>query len=201
MDALFIGVFQNDSYIHQYIAFYLIAPVSITSGVSLDRLITQIEGSLAPRFFRGIAFCLVLLLLVATGLSGQRQAKALKQQFRILDYKAPEPTNLIPDLGKAIRRNFPSDTHILCNFLPDFGPQLAYYAQRDLINNLVDYRFWRTYLNRPSKHIGGVVWMGCQPAEEIVRKLPAGTKQFVKIDELSFCFWQPMASESSETDR
>jgi hypothetical protein len=43
--------------------------------------------------------------------------------------------------------------------------------------------------------------MDCRPAEEIVRKLPAGTKQFVKIDELSFCFWQSAASRSSQTDR
>jgi len=95
--------------------------------------------SSAPRLFHGAAVCLVCLLLVATGLSGELQAKALKQQFRILDYKTPEPTNLIPDLGKAIRRNFPSDTRILCNFLPDFGPKLTYYAERDLINNLVEY--------------------------------------------------------------
>jgi hypothetical protein len=39
MDAFFVGVFQNDSFIHQYLSFYLVAPVAIMAGIALDRII------------------------------------------------------------------------------------------------------------------------------------------------------------------
>jgi hypothetical protein len=48
MDAIFVGVFQNDSYIHQYISFYFVAPVAILAGIAIDRLITFLQGA----FFR-----------------------------------------------------------------------------------------------------------------------------------------------------
>jgi hypothetical protein len=188
MDAIFLGVFQNESYIHEYVAYYLVAPVSITAGVALDRLITQLDTFLVRRLFRGVAVCIACLLLVAVGISGELQAKALEQQSRILDYKAVEPANLIPELGKAVRGNFPSDTHILCNFR--FSPQLGYYAQRDFITGLVEYRSWKEYLQGSSKRVGGVVWMGSITAEDIVTKLPVGIKRFVKVGNVSFCFWK-----------
>jgi hypothetical protein len=188
MDAIFLGVFQNESYIHKYVAYYLVAPVSITAGVALDRLITQLDTFRVRRLFRGVAVCIACLLLVAVGISGELQAKALEQQSRILDYKAVEPANLIPELGKAVRGNFPSDTHILCNFR--FSPQLGYYAQRDFITGLVEYRSWKEYLQGSSKRVGGVVWMGSITAEDIVTKLPVGIKRFVKVGNVSFCFWR-----------
>jgi hypothetical protein len=106
MDAIFIGVFQNELYIHKYIAYYLVAPISMTAGVALDRLITQMDAFPVPRLFRGVAVCISCLLLVALGISGEFHAKALEQQIRILDYKALEPPNLIPELGTAIRESF-----------------------------------------------------------------------------------------------
>ena len=55
MDALFVVLFQNDSYIHQYISFYLIAPLSIAAGIALDHLIAAMRAIIAPRLFRSAA--------------------------------------------------------------------------------------------------------------------------------------------------
>ncbi len=142
---------------------------------------------LAPRLFRGGGVCITCLLLVAAGISGELRARALEKQSRILDYKAVEPANLIPELGTAIGESFSSDTYVLCNFHD--GPQLSYYAQRILIAKLVDYRSWTKYLQGSPKRVGGVVWMGSSTAEDIVTELPAGTKRFVKLGDVSFCFW------------
>ena len=188
MDAIFLGVFQNESYIHEYVAYYLVAPISMTAGVALDRIITQLDAFPAPRWFRDVPIYLTCLLLVAAGISGELRARALEKQTRILDYKAVEPTNLIPELGVEIRKSFSSDTDVLCNFLN--GPQLGYYAQRILIRNLVEYRSWAKYLQDSPKRVGGVVWMGSTMAEDIVTKLPPGTKRFVKLGDVSFCFWR-----------
>ena len=188
MDAIFLGVFQNASYIHPYIAFYLVAPISMTAGVALDRLITQLDALPVPRLFRGLSIYITCLLLVTAGLSGELRARGLEKQSRILDYKAVEPANLIPELGTAIRESFSSDTHVLCNFLD--SPQLSYYAQRVLIHNLVEYRSWTKYLQGSPKRVGGVVWMGSSTAEDIVTELPVGTKRFVKLGDVSFCFWR-----------
>jgi len=188
MDAIFLGVFQNESYIHKYVAYYLVAPISMTAGVALDRLITQLGAFPLPRLFRDIPIYVTCLLLVAAGVSGELRARALEEQSRILDYKAVEPANLIPELGAAIRGSFSSDTCVLCNFLD--GLQLSYYAQRILIPNLIKYRSWTKYLNGSPKPVGGVVWMGSNTAEDIVTKLPAGTKRFVKLGDVSFCFWR-----------
>ncbi len=141
MDALFVGLFQNDSYIHEYIAFYALVPVSIGAGIALERLITVLNFKSAPVF--GYAAQVVICLVVAAiAVSGFDHTQRLVRRFQILDYRTDEPPDLIPKLGRAIRANFSSETHVLCNFLPDYGPQLAYYAQRDILNNLSEYRFW-----------------------------------------------------------
>jgi hypothetical protein len=191
MDVLFLGVFQNDSYIHQYIGFYLVAPISIMAGVALDRVIAWAGNLFATRRAHTVASCVTCLLLTAVAFEGERQAKALTWQFRILDYKCQEPANLIPELGEVIRGNFSPGTQVLCNFLPDYGPQLEYYSHRELLNNLSDYGSWRRYLQDSTRRIAGVVWMGAATGKDILTKLPSGTKQFVKLGGISFCLWKP----------
>lgn len=193
MDALFVGVFQNVSYIHQYSAFYFLAPLAIAAGVALDRLIAALQTAIPLRLFRGVAELAVCLILVAIAASGWQRTQALAGQFRILDYHINEPPGLIPELGKAIRENFSADARILCNFLPDYGPHLAYYAKRDILNNLCEYRFWDPFVNDPSKRIGGVVWVSSHPSSQnILAKLPAsGTKQFLTVGDHTFCLWKP----------
>jgi len=190
MDALFVGAFQNDSYIHQYISFYFVAPVAIMAGLTLDRLIAFSLTTFATRRFAVIGELSAAVLLLVMGTSGISQAKALQSQFRILDYRTPEPANLIPELGSAIRKDFPPGTRVLCNFLPDFGPQFAYYAQRDILNNLSEYRFWQRYLNDSIPATGGVVWMAPKASQDLIAKLPPGSKRFLRIGDLSFCLWK-----------
>jgi hypothetical protein len=190
MDVIFLVVFQNDSYIHQYIGFYFLAPIAALAGVALDQLVTRAGNIFRTQASYSIATCTACLLLVALGVQGAERAKALERQFQILDDKSQEPFNLIPELGAAIQENFSQDTPVLCNFLPDYAPQLQYYAQRDLLNNLSDYKSWHRYLRGAPKRIGGVVWMGSRTASDILAKLPAGTKRFVKFGEISFCLWK-----------
>jgi hypothetical protein len=193
MDALFVGLFQNVSYIHQYSAFYFLAPLAIAAGVALDRLITTLETAMMPRLFCRTAEFAVGLILVGIAVAGVQRTQALSGQFRILDYHTNEPPGLIPELGQAIRATFPAETQILCNFLPDYGPQLPYYAKREILNNLSEYRFWDPYLKDPSRRVGGVVWVSPNPAsQDILAKLPAsGTKRFLTVGNQTFCLWKP----------
>ena len=198
MDALFVGIFQNDSYIHQYISFYFVPPVAIMAGIALDRLVTFFQITLIMRKLAVVGELSVCLLLLAMGSRGMLQTRELQHQFRILDHRTPEPPNLIPELGSAIRRDFPPGTRVLCNFLPQYGPQLAYYAQRDILNNLSEYRFWQRYLKDLAKPVGGVVWMAPTSSRDLIAKLPPGSKQFLKFGDLSFCLWKrnpPSAKE------
>ena len=191
MDLLFVGLFQNVSYIHQYSAFYCLAPLAITAGVALDRIITALQQIMRLRMLRGAAELAVCLILVAIATAGLQRAQALSGQFRILDYHVEEPPGLIPELGKAIRENFSAETSVLCNFLPDYGPHLAFYAQRDILNNLSEHRFWEPYLNDHSRRIGGIVWLSPNPSSQhIVANLPAGPKQFLTVGNHTFCLWK-----------
>ena len=192
MDALFVGLFQNVSYIHQYSAYYFLAPLAIAAGVALDALVGVLQKVMTLRVLRGAAELAVCLILVALAVSGFQRTQVLSGQFRILDYNSPEPPGLIPELGKAIRANFSEETSVLCNFLPYYGPHLAYYAQRDILNNLSEYRFWDPYVNDRARRIGGVVWLSSNPAsQEIVANLPAGSKQFLRVGDQTFCLWKP----------
>ncbi|HWM25412.1 MAG TPA: hypothetical protein VNP98_11345 [Chthoniobacterales bacterium] len=98
---------------------------------------------------------------------------------------------MIPELGKAIQATFTSNTAVLCNFPPDYGPQLAYYAKRHIINNLAEYRFWDPHLNDPSTQVGGVIWVSASPSSQgILAKLPAGQRRFLTVGGLTFCLWK-----------
>jgi dolichyl-phosphate-mannose-protein mannosyltransferase len=199
MDALFVGLFQNDSYIHEYIAFYFLLPLSIGAGVALDRMITALKNCQGIRLVRLGPEVLGCLILAAITVSGFSQTQGLARQFRILDYRTEEPADLIPILGRAIRANFSSETHVLCNFLPDYGPQLAYYAQRDILNNLSEYRFWDPHLRDPAMPVGGVVWVSPGPsAQGILAKLPPGTKRFLNVGNLTFCLWKRAEASKSQ---
>ena len=190
MDLLFVGIFQNDSYIHEYIAFYFLAPIAIAAGVALEFATKSLQKLLSRGPAPRLAEVAVALAVLAIGFMGYLKNETLVRRFCILDYHTNEPEGLIPDLGRAIRANFTSETHVLCNFLPDYGPQLAYYAQRDILNNLSEYRFWDPHLRDASKKVGGVVWLSSQPASHnILAKLPTGQRRFLTVGNLTFCLW------------
>jgi LmbE family N-acetylglucosaminyl deacetylase/4-amino-4-deoxy-L-arabinose transferase-like glycosyltransferase len=189
MDVFFVGAFQNNSYIHQYLSFYLLAPVAILAGIALDRLITFFQSNFTARKFALVGELLALALVAAMGTEGLFQTRVLQQQFRILDHRTPEAPNLIPKLGAAIRKTFPPGTRVLCNFLPEYGPQLAYYAQREIVNNLSDYRFWQRFLRDAAEPVGGVIWVVPRASHDLISKLPPGSKHFVRVGDQSFCLW------------
>ena len=193
MDAMFVGVFQNDSYIHEYIAFYFVVPVSILAGIALNELAVCIENAsqhgfkMAGMFFGGG-------LALAGTLAGQAQADALKGRFCILELEKKESAKLIPSLGEAIRKRFSPKTRILCNFMPYYGPHLEYYAKRQVAQNLGEAQDWKPVIQNTKEEVGGVVWMGDEDAQEILAKLPPGTKEFVSLESERFCVWMPAKS-------
>ncbi|HWB61272.1 MAG TPA: glycosyltransferase family 39 protein, partial [Chthoniobacteraceae bacterium] len=200
MDFVFLCVFQDESYIHQYIGYYLVAPVAALGGVALDEMVAWLQARIARRSPWGFAGACIpcLALIIFCGWTGIEQRNALSAQFLVLDYTTPEPPDLIPELGETIRENFPPGTNILCNFQPDYGPQLEYYAQRNLLNNVCEYRFWRQFLGNPKlQNPGGVIWMNTQGAGEIVANLPPGDRRFVRVGNFSFCIWKPAANPSA----
>lgn len=193
MDAVFVGVFQNDSYIHEYIPFYFIAPVAILAGIALNQLAQALENP-PFRYARLGVNCAMMLLLAAAAYRGQNQTDQLQGRFCILDLQKKESEDLIPTLGKVIRLHFKPETHVLCNFMPYYGPQLQYYAKRDVAPNLSEPEDWKPFIAKTSGDIGGVVWMGDDDAREIIANLPPGHKEFVELENESFCVWKPASS-------
>ena len=189
MDAVFVGVFQNDSYIHEYIAFYFAIPVAIMAGIAVNELVACIENASIQRVRWAGNLAGVALVLAAT-LAGQTRAEELKGQFCILDFGRKESPRLIPRLGDAIRKRFSPKTRVLCNFMPYYGPHLEYYAERQVSQNLCEFRDWQPVI-QGAEEVGGIVWMGDEDAKEIVAHLPPGKKEFLNLESESFCVWTP----------
>jgi hypothetical protein len=190
MDVLFVGLFQNDSYIHEYIAFYFLVPVAVMMGVALDAAVGCVETRL-PRSFRRMAIYAGAGLVVMTAFAGKSREVTLRRPYRILDFSAPEPPGLIPALGQMIRAYFPPGTQILCDFMPVYGPHLGYYAQRDVVTNLTRAVLWKRFLPKSLRKVGGIIWMGDRHAMEIILHLPPGSKQLVRFKNVWFCLWKP----------
>ena len=91
MDALFVGVFQNDSFIHQVhrVLFSLSAFRGRRTCVERpDRTAAKIEDSASLPGIAELSACLVLGVI---GVVGFHKTNALVHQFRILDYSTDEP--------------------------------------------------------------------------------------------------------------
>ena len=191
MDALFVGVFQNDSYIHEYIAFYFLVPVSLMAGIALNEMLLGIDR-FAEDWWRG-AGAFATTALVLTGLMiVQTQTLTLQSQFHILDLDRQESEALIPALGEIIQNHFSPKTRVLCNFMPSYGPHLSYYARREIAPNLCESKHWKSIIQRTNGEVGGVIWMGNAGAKELVANLPPGQKEFVRLENESFCVWKPV---------
>ncbi len=194
MDAIFVGVFQNDSYIHEYIAFYFIMPAAVFIGITLNAVALQMER-LGKWRLAGLAALWVFVVSAVT--MGQIQTNSMTGRFCILDpgKKADETERLIPQLGAAIRKHFSPKTRVLCNFMPYYGPHLFYYAEREIAPNLSDAREWKGYIQKSETQegceLGGIVWMGDEDAPSIIANLPPGKKEFVRLENENFCVWTP----------
>jgi len=164
--TLVVAGLPNFSYIHDYAGYYFLAPIGLLAGVALDQL------------WKRRALLAVAALVVVAGW-GVARAEWLRQMpFHILAWDAPEPRDLIPHLGREIQRSFPETTRVQLNFMPVYGPQLAYYAQRQLDNNLTVFA-----PDRP-----GVIWPGAPAA------VPAGEHREVIVSGQRFSFWTPQSA-------
>ena len=190
MSVFYVVVFRNQSSIHDYASFYFTIPVAIGAGVALDSIIRWCERVSSSMRTVGLAATLVLYVLLV--FSGERAAQNLRCQFHILGSNETEPQELIPELGRMISARFPPDTAVLCNFLPDYGPQLHYYAQRELLNCLFTPNDWKQIIADPENApVGGVVWMKEPRAREVLSMLPPGRREEVTIRDIHFCLWRP----------
>jgi hypothetical protein len=191
MNALYVVLFRNASSIHDYASFYFTVPVAMMCGVALDAL-----GQSLPRLSLPWRLCTGVAIAVFCGffvLDGHRKAMALRHQFSILSEEGSEPGDLIPQLGKKMRDWFGAgnDVAIICNFLPNYGPQLYYYAQHDLLPFVFTADEWREMIADPANApVGGVIWLQDPRAEEILASLPPGPRERITVRDIPFYFWR-----------
>lgn len=194
MDAVFVCVFQNDSYIHEYIAFYFVLPVALMAGIALNELVVFLENAARPSWSWAGNLAGAVVVLTAA-MAGQAQLDELNGQFYILDLGKKESAKLIPKLGEAIRTHFSPKTRVLCNFMPYYGPHLEYYAEREVAPNICEPEYWKPMIQSTVGEVGGIVWMGDDDAKEILANLPPGKKEFVNLESESFCVWTPTVKQ------
>jgi hypothetical protein len=164
--------------------------VAMMAGVALEAAVGWCGGHGAPARIVGQAG--IFLLLAALLVMGERQTRELRRPFSILSFENPEPPQLIPELGRAIRDTFGDDVAVICNFLPVYGPQLHYYAQHDLLPFAFTAAEWKEQIADPENApIGGVIWMEEPHAEEVLASLPPGPRKRIEIRHIPFCFWSP----------
>jgi len=191
LSVIYVVAFRNASSVHDYASFYFTVPVALMAGVALDFLWQRSEGQ-SPVIRAAVSLCLlaVLGMLIVTG---ERQASALRRQFLILSNENPEPAELIPELGTAMRHWFGTeDVAVICNFLPTYGPQLHYYAQHELLACVFTPEEWKEMIADPENApLGGVIWLGAPDAADVLASLPAGPRERVMIGNIPFCFWRP----------
>ena len=190
MNALYVVAFRNASSVHDYASFYFTVPVAIMAGVALDAVCRWSESRSAGLGIVATSMTLVLLGFLA--ISGERQTLALRHPFLILSDEKPEPPELIPELGRAMRARFGDNVAVICNFLPTYGPQLHYYAQHELLPCVFTADEWLEMIADPENApVGGVIWLEDPRAQQILAKLPPGPQERVTIRSIPFCFWRP----------
>ena len=191
MNALYVILFRNASYIHNYASFYFILPVAICGGVALDAAAAWMNERANAGPLRCAGSAAALFICIALGVTGWQGAAKLLGQAYVLETEQAEPADLIPQLGRLMRDASPEDAEVLCNFDQDYTPQLCYYAQRHIVNNLTYDYFWQEALSEHDHPLAGVIWMGAPDAEEVLAVLKTGTRRPVKIGGMLFYVWQP----------
>ncbi len=186
MNAFYVLVFQNASYIHDYASFYFISPVSILAVLGAQRV-----GHWAEKQVGRIGPIVSLGLVIVVGGIGCIQVQSLNSRPHILDSNQSEPKNLIPELGKLIRAEFPADAEVLCNIDPYFTPQLWYYSNRKLVTGFTKPAYWLSYFSSSSQLRGGIVWLGAPDSEAILALLDVKSRRTVWVQGIPFCIWKP----------
>lgn len=185
--VLYVVILRNESFIHDFTAFYLIGSVGILAGLGGEALIRWVEPIV---FLRSMRIILIAGLLGWLAYSGIVQSEKMRSPFYMLDGVTAEPTELIPDMGKFLAAKFPPGTTIFCNFDP-YSSVLPYYAQRTILTSLTSFEFWKDYMAQDKGPFGGVIWVDAPEASEILSELPKNEVTPFDLDGFHFALWRP----------
>lgn len=189
LSAFYVTAFRNASMIHDYASFYFTIPVALMAAAAVESALLSLDATR----YRIAAPALALTSLTLLALFGARTTLNLGRQFHILAETAEESPQLIPELGRAVRRSFAPDTSVICNFIPTYGPQVYYYAQKQFLNCAYEPADWRQFIAEPENEpVGGIIWLGEPRAEQVLASLPAGAKEEMTIRGIPFCLWKPL---------
>jgi hypothetical protein len=189
---LYLGLLRNWSYVHDFASFFCIGSIAILGGLGLEFVSAWTERGSRANILGPAGAVATFGFLVWLGAAGFARAEDQRSQFLILDGIAPEPTALIPDVGKHLAKTFPSDATILCNFDPYYS-SLSYYAKRTIVPNLGASAEWNAVAaDLRGGAVGGILWLGAPSTADILAGLPTGEIVPVEIDGVSFAVWKPV---------
>ncbi len=189
--TLYVTLLRNESFIHDFTTFYLMAVVAVLAGLGMESLFwPRLAAPHRLRWITASKGLILSILLLTIARAGYSQADRMRSLFPILNGTCQEPFTLVPDLGKRLAREFRSGTTVLCNFDPYYSV-LPYYAQRELLNNLTTPGEWKDAVKAGEGLIGGVIWTGSKEAVEVVHSLPAGDLTPLDVDGIHFVLWHP----------
>jgi hypothetical protein len=181
---------RNWSFVHDFASFFVIGSIAICGGLGIETIWQWLDGKAGTNGLRRGAAIFTAIFLASLAWAGFVRAEEQRSQFLMLDGVAPEPDNLIPDLGRYLGGIFPGNTTILCNFDPSYSP-LSYYAKREIVRNLASAAEWNDARSDTSESMGGIVWLEAPSAGEILESLPKGEVAPVEIDGVRFVVWKP----------
>jgi len=190
IDAFYVCVLRNQSYIHDFASFYYLIPLSIMPAFFLDQILKIVKARFAgiATYAATAAVCAGVAGMIYFGIRG---LDGIDTQFCILDDDDTEPANLMPDLGKQIDATVPAGAVVICNFDQYYSP-LPYYARRVMVNYVRTYTDWKGAVSDAfPQAAAGIIWGGDPEAAGILGKLPAGELHPVTVDGIAFTEWLP----------
>jgi len=195
--TVFLVVFRDGSYVHDYWGFYFIAPVAMMAGLALDVLLARSWSRDVVPVVRGACVGVAVAGVALLGVRSYQGTRALHlRQWWVLDGVVEEPRYLIPELGRTIYWTFPDETLVLSN-LAERGPHLAYYVRRSIFYGRLTYADWAPLLERLGRRAGGLVWLGAPGGEDLWSALPRGRRKVVQFSDLRFGLWRPAAPSAA----
>jgi 4-amino-4-deoxy-L-arabinose transferase-like glycosyltransferase len=190
--VLYMVLLRNWSYVHDFASFFCIGSIAILGGLGFESIWAWIERRSRSNILQPLCAAATFGFLVWLAVAGFARAQDQRSQFLILDGDAPEPSNLIPDVGKHLAKTFPANATILCNFDPYYS-SLSYYAKRTIYNNLGTGAEWNAAAaDLRGSAMGGILWLDAPSAADILAGLPNDEIVPVEIDGVRFAVWKPV---------
>jgi len=191
IDAFYVCALRNQSYVHDFACFYFLIPIAIFPAFLIDRSVRAIQSRWPLSRASGITTMVSAILACALLASGVRSLRGIDTQFCILGDDDSEPPALMPDLGRLIDQDFPSDSVVICNFDPYYSP-LPYYARRVMVNDLHTYADWQGAISEAKPQpAAGILWAAAPDASNLLQHLPRSETLPVSIDGIPFILWRP----------